>query len=132
MTVTKLKTKKRKILESEKTHDRDIVELRAEIKTLDVHIRTELNKHYREDDISQGLFREKLNFAIVQNEAILKILKGDPITGEKGVIDQLKPMQSLEGFWKVIGFVMGGVALIAGGIAGILFLSAKISKLLGW
>lgn len=132
MAVIKSKTKKREVPESEKTHDKDIIELRTEIKTLDVHIRTELNRHYREDDISQGLFREKLNLTIAQNDAILKILKGDPITGEKGVIDQLKPMQSLEGFWKVIGFVMGGVALVAAGIAGTIFLSAKVSKLLGW
>jgi len=43
--------------------------------------------------------------------------------------EKMKPIDSLKGFWKVIGFVCGGVAILAGGIAGAKYLAGILNHI---
>jgi len=54
-----------------------------------------------------------------------KVVAGQKI-GEAGIV---KPIQNLQGFWKVVGFVMGGFAILAAGSGGAIYLYIKIKNL---
>lgn len=52
----------------------------------------------------------------------IKSLRRDIELFKKEVNERMAPMDNLKGFWKVLGFVLGAVALMATGTMGISYL----------
>jgi len=61
---------------------------------------------------------KKLDDSIAQNELILK--------QQEVILKKLEPVDSLTGFWKVLGFLLGAIGLLAAGVAGFKFLAGLL------
>lgn len=87
------------------------------------------NDHAEKDDVRFDHFEKRFDesegrsYRMEQKiDLLVKAIHGDKESGEVGIKQKLEPLDNLRGLWKVLGILLGAFALLASGVAGMVYL----------